>query len=484
MPWFKLILTDQEAMRRGAVRTWLQETEAILYDLFQRSNFYETMAEVFSDGASIGTAALYCEEDDKIPRTINFRAPHFKQIFIDDNRWGRVDTVFNKMPLTSREALAMFGEEIFDAPTLKRFKDNPYEIAWFLHVVIPREEREPRAADALNMPFASYYIYEDKQLLAEEGGYHTMPYIVWRWRTNTGETYGQSPTMKALPDIKRLNQISKTILQAGHRYVEPPVAVPAEMIGDLDLRPRGMNLYEDPSRVPFPINTMGSFPIARDMEAGIEEHVRAHYHADFFLLMSHQMGHNMTATQVTEMQGEKAAVLGTITGRINNELLSPTINRVFSIAQHNQWLPEIPREMQEEGGQMQVEFVGPLVQAQKRFHQTQGINAFLAQVIPLVEIQPTILDNIDMDEMTRYMHGTAGAPQEIINDEKEVEQMRAQRAQQQQAMQQQAMGQQQLLSAADVVQKTKQKSEPGTIGAMVEAQYANRPGGQQQGGGQ
>lgn len=484
MPWFKLMFTNQEVMRMGVARKWLQEAEAIIYDLFQRSNFYETMSEVFDDGATVGTASIYCEEDDVVPQTINFRAPHFKQIFVDDNRWGRVDTVFNKMPLTGREAIAMFGEEIFDSATRKRFKENPYEIAYFIHAVLPREERETTARDRMNMPFASFYIYEDKQLLVDEGGYLTMPYIVWRWRTNTGETYGSSPTMRALPDIKRLNQISKTILQAGHRYVEPPVAYPAEMIGTLDLRPRGMNPYEDPNRIPFPINTMGSFPIARDIEAAIEEHVRAHFHADFFLLMSQQLGHNMTATQVVEMQGEKAAVLGTITGRINNELLAPTIRRVFSIAQFNNWLPELPQQLQSMQAQLQVEFIGPLVQAQKRFHQTQGINSFLSQVIPLVEVSPPILDNIDMDEMVRHMHHTSGAPQEVIVDQREVEKLRQQRAQQQQQMQQMQLSEAKLRNAAEVFQKTKEKAEAGTIGELVEAQYAGRGGAQPPGGGQ
>jgi hypothetical protein len=45
------------------VKQWLEEKEELIYQALAESNFYESMAEYFLDGGSIGTATVWCEED-------------------------------------------------------------------------------------------------------------------------------------------------------------------------------------------------------------------------------------------------------------------------------------------------------------------------------------------------------------------------------------------------------------------------------------
>ena len=53
---------------------------------------------------------------------------------------------------------------------------------------------------ARNLPFADLVIEVDAKHQVAEAGFHEMPYIVPRWDTSSGEDYGRSPGMIALPD--------------------------------------------------------------------------------------------------------------------------------------------------------------------------------------------------------------------------------------------------------------------------------------------
>ena len=64
--------------------------------------------------------------------------------------------------------------------------------------------------------------------MISEGGFDTMPYIVSRYVTGPRETYGRSPAMTILPDIKMINEMSKTVIRAGQKVVDPPLLVADE----------------------------------------------------------------------------------------------------------------------------------------------------------------------------------------------------------------------------------------------------------------
>ena len=57
-------------------------------------------------------------------------------------------------------------------------------------------------------------------------------------------------------------------------------------------------------------------------------------------------------------------------------------------------------------------------------------------VMPMSELNPEVLDNIDFDETVRAIHDSLQVPAEIINSRGDVESARTERAEMQQAMQQ------------------------------------------------
>src|SRR3546814_14067211 len=63
-------------------------------------------------------------------------------------------------------------------------------------------------------------------------GYHEMPYICPRWDTSSGEDYGRSPGMVALPDANTAQAIGETMLVAGQSAADPPILVPSDAFID------------------------------------------------------------------------------------------------------------------------------------------------------------------------------------------------------------------------------------------------------------
>lgn len=475
--WFRLQTEETAAMKYSPVREYLEEMEKVFYHLLARSNFYDAIGQAFMDGASIGTCVLYIEPDQQLD-TVRFSPRHPKESFLAENRQGYVDTVYRRHQMTAREIVKAFKDIPEDFQ--KEAEENPYEKHKVIHAVFPREDRDVYKIDKLNKAFASLWILEDDNWLLREGGYDSFPYVVWRYRKNTDEVYGRSPAYDALTDILRSQQIGKTMLEAAQLSVNPPLNVPQEMMGRVNLTPRGMNPYTDPQKQIFPMNLGGNYPIARDREQAIQQAIKEHFRVDFFLMLNQLAGQKMTATQVMEMQSEKAAVLGTIVGRINSELLDPLFDRVFEIAGEQGWLPPVPPELQQMAGmELDIDYIGPLAQAQKRFHATQGIQQALQQVVPLLEIFPEMRDHIDPDELGRQILVKQGMPEKIIRDGKVIQKIREAQAQQAQ-MEQQAQIEQ---LGAENYQKMKDAPQGGSPAAEMLEQAKQQTMGHLLGGG-
>jgi hypothetical protein len=61
------------------------------------------------------------------------------------------------------------------------------------------------------MRFSSYYICLGSREIVSEGGFRTFPYAVGRYTAEPKEVYGYSPAMTVLPEIKMVQEMTKTI---------------------------------------------------------------------------------------------------------------------------------------------------------------------------------------------------------------------------------------------------------------------------------
>jgi len=434
--WFRLVMEDSKQQDLPGVADWLEEVDDVLYSGFARSNFYEAIGEFFLDAASIGTAVLFVEDDLSV-RRVNFSCRHMKECYIAEGKNGLVDTVYREFILTNRVAKQMFGDKL-TATRLEAVEKTPYGKATIIHATFPRDEYDAGQTNGKNMPVASVYIDKDQDDLIDEGGYDDLPYLVWRWRKNSDEVYGRSPAADAINDILRINQISKDVLEASHLSVWPAVNVHRSQRGLTKLIPKGENYYTNPQEIITPINLGQNYPIGLEQEEAIKEQIREIFRTKIFLLMEQLEGSPRTATEIRERQGEKAALLGSTTGRLNSEVLVPLLDRVYKISEKNGMIPEPPMALAA-GGRVRVEMQGPLAQSQKQYHEVQGVNAALAFTGAMSELFPNSLDNVDEDELMRRGLDSQGSPQRVIREVPDVLEIRRRKMEAAEAAKRQAI---------------------------------------------
>ncbi len=455
--WFKLGFEDDNISELPGARLWIQEVEKKFYQIFRESNFYKAIYDMFLDSGAFGTAVMYIELVVATGK-VKFSTRHLKEIYISEDKYQIPDTIMRRFYMSAMDLIKTFGEEKFDEGFLERAKNKPYEMHKVVHAVFPREDRDFYKIDQINKPFASIYILEDERLLLREGGYDDNPYVILREGKNPDEVYGRGPSHDALPEILRAQQIARTSMRARQKAVDPPVTYPKELMGILDLDPAGENPVSPGAGKVEPINQGQYYPAGTEQEQMIRQSIREKYNVDFWLMLNSMVGKNLTATQVLEMQSEKAAVLGTLLGLINDQLLDPLFDRVFSICYKAGKFPPPPPALAETGAKIKVSYIGPLAQKQKQFHAVYGLQQALGQYLPLIQIDPSIKDVVDWEETARYVLESGGAPEKIIRDKKTVKAIQEKRAQLQEMMMQQQQGQ----NIADLYQKTQKAPEKGS----------------------
>jgi hypothetical protein len=233
-----------------------------------------------------------------------------------------------------------------------------------------------------------------------------------------------------------------------------------------------MNYYEDdPSRVVTPVNTGTQYPIGIDQEERRRNLIREHFKVDFFLLLAQSENRSLTATEVMEIQSEKAALLGATVGRLNSEFGDSVLDRVYQIEKDAGRLPPVPPSLRNfASANIRFDYLGPLAQAQKRLVNSQGAIRSLQSIEGILALQPDVADSIDFDALTRLVFDTHGMPAKVLRQPEVVAQIRKQR---EEVAQQQALIDQQE-QMANSIPKLSKAPEPG---APIEALESALGGG-------
>ena len=135
----------------------------------------------------------------------------------------------------------------------------------------------------------------------------------------------------------------------------------------------------------------------------------------------------MTATEVNARIQLMQRLLGPTYGRLQFDFLDQLLNRTFKILYRYQKLPPVPAIVQQNGWELDIDYLGPLAKAQ-RYGDAQAIERVLGTATAMNETFPGITDNINSDEAIRELGEVSGAPAKIWNSKSEVDQTRKARA--------------------------------------------------------
>ena len=422
--WFSLRYRDGDLQLDDEAREWLLSAEDAMYTAFHRSNFQEQIQELYDDLVVFGTATMMIEPDDN--NNFRFSTRHIAEVYLAENAHGRVDTVYRKFKMSARAAIDEFGAENITDRIKETEKRDPYEQVEIIHVVQPRNERDPLKLNKTNKPFLSMYLDKEDQQILAESGYDEFPFVCPRWlKSSTELGYGRSCGMTALADTKVLNRMSEVNLRAAQKMTDPPLMVPDDgFMLPIRVVPGGLNFYRSGTRDRLePLQIGSNTPVALNMEEQRRQAVRSAFYVDHLQL---NQGPNMTATEVLQRTEQSMRMLGPVLGRLQSELLQPMINRCWAIMSKQEAFPQ-PPEFLQGAGDIEIEYVSPLARAQRK-GDAQSLVQLMEFMQPLMAIDPGIADFLDMDGMAQHLIKTLSIPATVVRGEQEVLGKRDERA--------------------------------------------------------
>src|SRR5210317_130643 len=437
-PWFSLKFKDEGMEGEDEAKAWLESATEVMYSAFNQSNFQQEIFELYHDLITFGTAAMFIEEDDE--DNLKFSTRHINEIYISENDKGRIDTVFRKFRISARAAIQKFGKvSTHIAVTAKK---DPYEEVEILHAVYPRSDFNPTKQDKENMPFESIYMDADSGDELSVSGFKEFPFVVPRYLKASHEIYGRSPAMTALPDVKMLNEMSKTIIKSAQKQVDPPLLVPDDgFLLPVRTVPGGLNFYRAGTRDRIePLNIGANNTLGLNMEEQRRNSIRNAFYVNQLMM---EDGPQMTATEVIQRNEEKMRLLGPVLGRLQSELLKPLIDRAFSLLIRKDLFGPIPEFLS--GQDIEIEYVSPLAKAQKSA-ELKSIMRGIEIMGQLANVAP-VFDHLNMDKLVKHLMDIVGVQQKVLKSSRELQDEREQ-AQQQQAQQQQMQQMQQVAESA------------------------------------
>lgn len=423
--WHGIGLPEPIAMDYES-QVWADKLTKFLFSRRYRpsTNFASQLHACYLSLLSFGTSVLIIE--DMLDGNIRYKAGHIGEFCFSENARGNVDVVYRKYKLTARQAMEKFGESAPDKIS-ECYEKKPEQRFEFLHVVMPSD------GDDTDMPFVSYHVSVETNELISVGGFDTMPYIVSRWTTSPNEIYGRSPAMTILAEIKMLNQMRKTDIKARHMAVDPPIlAADQATIRKFNMKPGSINygtLDMNGNPLVRPYNNNTNVALSNDGVAQSKEFINRAFFLNLFQILVESP--QKTATEVLQLAQEKGQLLTPTAGRQMAELLDPMVMREigiyesYGLFEDGQPL-ELPEAVKEMGGEFDIVYTNPLSRMQIS-EQALGVERTIQAMLPLAQIDPSILDKIDWNAYSDIMREANGAPAKLFKSPEELEQIRQQK---------------------------------------------------------
>ncbi|MFV3127612.1 portal protein [Niveispirillum sp. KHB5.9] len=375
----------------------LLEAAGTFHAQIDRSNFAVEAHQAFLDVVTGGTGCLLVEEAAPgAPSALRFTAVPLHDLVLEEGEEGRLDHLHRRQRLTLAELAARVPVERIPEPVKRDGAADPARRFAIIESVMA-EGAAWRWRVVLE---------EGEAVLLADGRFAEMPFIAFRWLKAPGETYGRSPVMKALPDIKTANKVVELVLK------NASIAVTGIWQADDDgvLNPGAIRLVPG-TIIPKAVGSAGLTPLASPGRFDVSQLVlddlrRRIRHALLADRLAPVDGPRMTATEVLERGAEMARLLGATFGRLQSELLVPLVRRCLSILRRRGLIPDIAAD----GRQVLIRILSPLARAQAQ----RDAEATLRWLESVATLGPDALSVVDLPACARFLADAAGVPPTLV----------------------------------------------------------------------
>ena len=436
-PWFKLAMNDKELMNVPEVKNWLVKVERIMREIFNQSNVYNSLHNVYQELGVFGTATMGVFEDfENVIRCKTYTVGAY-MLGIDGK--DQVDTWAREYQSTVSQVVSKFGYENC-SQSVKNQWDNGNTEAWVtvVHMIEPNDDRDHMNPLAKNKKFRSVY-YEEIGRRAQggdqflkESGFDDFPIMAPRWEVTGEDIYGTAcPGIDAIGDTKGLQLSEKMLYEGIEKRNDPHMVAPTNLRNVLveGLIPGEISFVDgnstDGLRPAYQFD-----PKIGDMNNDInrvEQRIDKSFYVDLFLMLANSDRRQITAREISERHEEKLLMLGPVLERLHNELLDPLIDRTFNIGMEAGIFGEIPEVLSEKS--IKVEYISVLAQAQ-RMVAAGALENVAGFVSNLSGVWPEARHKFDAAASIDEYASSIGVSPDIIRNDEDYEEAVAAEAQQ------------------------------------------------------
>ncbi len=428
-----------------------------------RAGLLTSLEEYMTDQGAFGTSGMSVSENEndwEVP--VQYNSVDVKRIAIDEGENGFVDTVYNEIELTIRQAVMRYGLENLAPKTRERFENGDGdEKIFILHAIEPRMDVGPYAFGAKALPIASIHIEIEHKYIIKESGYEEMRVFVTRFWKDINQKYGTSPGIEAMADILEINAMREAAEVAIEKSLDPPIMVLDDGAlggGVLDTSAGAVTVRTVSGRLgnqkPVePLYEVGELNATYARITELKEDIKNTFFVDRLLDLNNEQ--RMTAYETSIRDGLRGQSLGTIYSRQLAELFTPLISATFNILFNRgilgvvegssldkelmkkgvtpRYIPQAVADMITNGEDpYQIRFISPAARIMQN-EEMLGIQKVSEFILSMAPMTPKILDLYDEDFAARRIQELSGAPVGLLRSIEEVRRKRAKDEMMQQA---------------------------------------------------
>ncbi len=401
--WFGLKpgpdLTPQQAESLAPV---LEKAARTIQAHFDRSNFIVEIHQCFLDLIVGGTASLYIEETEPGAfSAFRFTAVPLHQIVLEEGVDGYLDGAFRDIPLTLEQMKIRYPSAPIPDSILRSGEKDPQLRFRVLESLIPEKNRH--RFTAMLMDTGSSPVFLKQSIIADS------PMIAFRWLKTPGEIYGRSPVMKALPDIKTANKVVELILKNASIAVTGIWQADDDGVlnlANIELKPGSIIPKAVGSQGLKPLEMPGRFDISQLVLDDLRTRIRHALLADKLAPITSR---RMTATEVLERSAEMALLLGATYGRLQTELMTPLVQRAYTILRRRGEVPDISID----GRLVTLDYRSPLARAQGQ----RNVQNTLFWIESVLAMGPSAMSAVNLPQAARVLGDALGVPSDLILNE-------------------------------------------------------------------
>lgn len=436
---------------------YLENLQQSLLQLFSITSFYSSTKMAILDTLVQGTGILLTI-DDQDRGQIYYKCIDPQYVYISEDAYENVDTVFREFSITALQAYQLYGEEL-PKSIIESYKKNERTKFKFLDCVYTEGSMfnalTNKAIEVSPKKLAHVVYSYEGNTIVQESGYDEMPYHIFRYRRETTEhAYGIGIVMDLLTDILKLNDFARILQTGSQRQSEPAMFFPYQwqVDGGVNNNPRSVHYVDMKVGSPYALTSTFRLDSIVKVISDLENYIYEASGAKLFDILMRTADVQQTATWVNEIKGESLVLMASTMDTLQKELIVPVVMRSYNILRRMGHIPPLPEALKETAkhGQIKIELEGPLIKRMRSYMQANGIISGLNFIASVLKINPNTSVNFDWDEIVRGGATAQGLPQNMIKEFTDVQKIKQQQLQ----IEEQQKRNQQLLEMSQIAKNT------------------------------